>query len=204
MPVTASLIGGGASILGGVIKGLVGGGQRRKGRKLLDSLQYPEEKIPTEITDAANTGLPSEQYNQAMRNIQRQQLTALKSSQDRRGGLSVIPTIQQGTNDATLNLDVANANARQQNQFRLAGWKDKVWQNNVKDKYNRDYAYGMGLLGQGNQNLYNGIDQGIAGAGMIGYGLYGQPSGNSSTTGGLAVDNTNQGAYSSYRRGYMV
>lgn len=165
MPVTAQAAQGITEGLGGIVKLIAGSSQKKKANKLLSGLQYPNEQIPSEITAAAATGLPSEQYNQGMQNIQRQQLIALRGAHDRRGGLGLISGIQQGTNDADLNLDVKNAQARQQNQFRLAGWKDKVWQNNIKDKYNRDYNYAMGLLGQGNQNVYGGADQALAGAG---------------------------------------
>lgn len=192
----ATIISSAGNAIGGTIKALVGIGQRKKGNKLLNSLQYPTEAVPAEEIENQNiarqqaaTGLPSEQYNNAMKNIQRQQLLAIKSSHDRRGGLGSIAGIQQGTNDATMNLDVADAKQKITNQNnlmnvnnRLASWKDKVWQANVKDKYNRDYAYGMGLVGQGNQNLYSGIDQYFAGAGKAASGLTG--NGGSSSSGG--------------------
>jgi hypothetical protein len=75
-------------------------------------------------------------------------------------------------NDAVLNLDVANAKARLQNQNTLFGvnsnvanWKNRQWQNNVKDKWDRKYQYGMSLIGAGNQNATTGINQ-VAGAGL--------------------------------------
>lgn len=165
--------GGIAQGVGGLISGISGLVQRARGRRLLKSLQYPTEAIPQEVLQnqqlaqlRANTGLPSEQYNQAMQNIQRQQMTALNSSNDRRGGLSLLAGLQQGANDATLNLDVSNAKARLANQSQLmsantqvANWRDKIWQNNVKDKYNRDYNYAMSLLGQGGQNEVSGLDK---------------------------------------------
>ena len=68
-----------------------------------------------------------------------------------------------------------NANARLKNQNTLyginnqvAGWKDKVWRNNVADKWNRKYQYGQSLVGAGNQNLTGGIDQLAAGGLMYG------------------------------------
>lgn len=170
--------------------GLVTGiGQKSKARKLLAGLQYPTESIPNEILQnqalaerRANTGLPTEQYNQGKQNIYRQQNAALSASKDRRGGLIGIGKTQQITNDALLDLDVINANARIGNEktlmnanSQLAGWKDKVWQANVKDKYNRDYQYAMGLLGSGNQNFTAGLD--AAGAGLV-YGLQGSGMGN--------------------------
>lgn len=154
----------GAEALSGLIKTGVGLFQTGKANKLLKGLQYPNEQIPQEITDAAATGLPSEQYNLAMKNIQRQQLQALRGTQDRRGGLGLISGIQTGTNDATAKLDSENAAARQNNLFRLASWKDKIWQNNIKDKYTRDYDYAMKLKGMGNQNTFGGFDQ-ILGSG---------------------------------------
>lgn len=183
MPVTLGLVGAGVNAFGGLIKGLVGSGQKHKGDKLLKNLQYPTEQVPTEITNAAATGMPSEQYGQAMQNIQRQQLMALRGAHDRRGGLGLISGIQQGTNDATLGLDVKNAQIKQQNQFKLASWKDKVWQNNVKDKYTRDYSYAMGLKGVGNQNLVGGLDQLGAAGGMAAMGLFGTGSNRNNNTG---------------------
>lgn len=164
---------GGVGLVGGLIKGIVGIGQKKQGKRELaqaNNLGAFNEQVPTEITNAAATGLPSEQYNQAMQNIQQQQLMAIQGAHNRRAGVGAISGIQNATNNANLNLDVKNAEARQQNQMRLASWKDKVWQNNVKGKYNQQYNYGMGLLGAGNQNLTSGIDQATAG---VGYGLFG-------------------------------
>lgn len=189
MPVTAALVGGGLNLVGGLVKGIVGKSQKNQGNKILSGLQYPTESVPGEeiqnqnlAQQQAGTGLPSDQYEQAMRNIQRQQLVSIQGSQSRRGGLGSIAGIQQGTNDATLNLDTADAKQKIANQNNLmkvnnslASWKDKVWQNNVKGKYNQQYNYGMGLVGQGNQNLVGGVDQSIAGGGQAAYGsgLYG-------------------------------
>lgn len=192
MPGLDTLVAGGAELAGGLIKGLVGGHQKREGKRLLNSLQYPTEGLPSEITQnqvaaqqQAATGLPSEQYANAMKNIQRQQLFALKSAHDRRGGLGAIAGIQQGTNDATLNLDAKDAQMRLANQQNLqnvnnqvAGWKSRLFNYNVRDKYNRDYQYGQNLVGYGNQNQFAGLDQGIAGIGQIGIGLFGKGKSN--------------------------
>ena len=169
-----SLIGGGASLIGGLVSGIIGAGQKRKGRKMLREIgDGPQYEIPDEITNAAATGLPSEQYNQAMKNIQRQQMFALSKAQDRRGGLGALGGIQQTSNDAMGQLDAQNAQARQQNQRVLAGYRDKAFDWNKKRPYEQKYQYGMSLLGTGNQNVASGIDQGITGAGYIGLGLLG-------------------------------
>ncbi len=159
------LAGAAGSILGAGISLLTGGKQKRQGRALINQ-KYPEYGIPSEVTQAAAEGLPSEQYAQAMKNINRNQVAAMGSAQSRRAGVGMIGKVQQGTNDATGDLDVANAKARQQNQLRLGEYKDKKWKLNVKDKYDRDYNYGMQLLGAGNVNSTGGMDKLGAGLGM--------------------------------------
>jgi hypothetical protein len=186
------VIGIGAGLLGGLVKGLAGNKQKNEGKSILNQanqLGAFNEQVPSEITNAAATGLPSEQYNQAMQNIQQQQLQAIRGAHDRRGGLGSIAGIQQGTNNAQLGLDVKNAQARQANQFKLASWKDKVWQNNVKGKYNQQYNYGMGLLGAGNQNLVGGIDQAVGAVGAGAAGFFGNPSGLFGGGGNRSINN---------------
>jgi len=173
--------------IGGLFKMLGGNSQRNKGRALLNEIgESPDEVIPNEVLQnqamakqRANTGLPSEQYAQAMRNLQRQQLATIKNSNDRKAGLSLLAGSEQKMNDAILNLGVTSANARMNNEKTLYGvnntvgsWKDKVWRNNVKDKWDRKYQYGMSLLGMGNQNKANGTDQLLAGGvGAVSAGL---------------------------------
>lgn len=182
MPPLIGTIGQAAS---GLVKGIGGYIQMRKANKLLRGLQYPTEQLPQEYIENKNMakqlageGMPSEQYAQAMRNIQRQQLMALSGARDRRGGLGSLSGIQQGTNDALLNLDTANARQRIQNEQNLmrvnnqvAAQKRDLFNLNTRNKYNRDYGYAMSLKGMGNQNLFGGIDQ-LLGAGVSrgGYG----------------------------------
>lgn len=186
------LIIGGVSAASGLLSGISGLFQKNKGKKLLNSLQYPTEAIPNELLQNqeqarinANTGMPSEQYNQAMRNIQRQQLMALRGAQDRRSGLAVLGGLQQNANDALLKLDSANAAQRLNNQktlyginSQLAATKRDLFDKNVRQKYIQDYNYAQGLIGAGNQNLLGGIDKIVSGAGQAIYGnnnrLYGR------------------------------
>ncbi len=158
------------SLAGGLLGAITGAGQKNKAHNLLNSLQFPNEQIPYEVTQAASEGLPSEQYNLAMKNIQRQQNAAISNAQDRRGGLATIAKTQQISDDAMGSLDAKNAEARMQNQKALGNWRDKVWDNNVKQKYIRDYNYAQSLLGAGNVNFTEGLDKGIAGVGLLGYG----------------------------------
>lgn len=174
------ILGGVSQITSGLVSGITGLIQRGEAKKILKDNPYPTYEIPNEVREAAATGLPSEQYNQAMQNIQRQQLTALKNANDRRGGLATVGTINQQTNDATLSLDAKNAMARQQNQLRLASYRDKAFDWNVKNKYQQNYGYGMSLLGAGNQNLTGGIDKALAGAGYLSLGGSGGARGGAS------------------------
>lgn len=185
-----------AGAAGGLLTGITGLIQKGKANKMLKNLQYPTEEIPQEVFQnqnlaqtRASTGMPSEQYNLAMKNLQRQQLTALRGANDRRGGLVALPNILQATDDASLKLDANNAQQRIANERNLmsvnnqvAGWKDKVWQHNVSDKYNRDYQYAMSLKGAGNQNLAGGLDK--LGGGLmygLGSGLFGGKGGSSAS-----------------------
>lgn len=177
------LIAGIGQAVGGLVKGISGIGQRKQGKKLLKKIgDSPQQQMPEEIgqnvTDAgidAATGMPSEQYNIAMRNIQRNQLFAMRNAAGRKGGLMALPTIMAGTNDAVGNLDATSAGMRLGNRRYLYGtrntsanWKDKIWQTNVKNPWDLQYNYAMGLLGQGNYNLTSGISDFAAG----GLGIY--------------------------------
>jgi hypothetical protein len=177
---TGGLIVGGVNAIGGIIKGIAGAKQKKQGKKLLNGLELPEEQLAPELTENQNiarqnaaTGMPSEQYAQAMKNIQRNQLTAFRSAKGGRGGLGNIAGILQGTNDATLGLDAQNAQMRVNNQGRLmdvnnniASWKSKLFDLNKRQPYEDKRNYAYGLIGAGNQNIMAGIDQGVAGIGQ--------------------------------------
>jgi hypothetical protein len=181
------LIAGGAQLLSGIGSALFGGGQRRKAKKALANMPYPVYDIPKEVmenkslaTQMASEGMPSQQYAQGQQNILRQQNSAIRQAQDRRSGIGLIDKIQRATNDATLGLDVESAKMKQQNQRQLlgvnsevAGYRDKAFDWNKKQKYLMDRQYYQSLLGAGNQNIMSGLDRGLAGAATIGSTLLG-------------------------------
>lgn len=195
-----SIIPGVGTVLGGAAGGLIGGitgfFQKKKGNQLLKDNPRPTEQIPQEVLankdeaqSMALTGMPSEQYAQAQKNIQRQQANALASSEDRRGGLANVPAIAQQGIDAQGALDAQNGQVRNANRLNLqtvnntvGSYRDKLFQWNDKQKYEDARQYGMSLIGAGNQNLYSGIDK-LAG-GLIGYAGQGgfAGSGRSSTS----------------------
>jgi len=169
---------GAANSISGLISGITGLVQKHKANKLLAQTKRPTYAIPNEVLQNqkqaelnARQGLPSEQYQQGMQNIARQQNRALQAATDRRGGLLAVSATQQNANDATLGLDVANAKQRLQNQQALYGvnsqvaqYRDKAFQINQMQPYQQQYNYGMNLLASGNQNLVSGIDKFATGA----------------------------------------
>lgn len=173
-----------ANIAGGLVGGLTGFFQKRKAQKMLKNLNRPEYTIPQEVLRSqkmaemgAQEGLPSAQYNKAMQNIQRQQNNMLAGATDRRSALMALPKIQQSTNDAALNLDVADSNARLQNQKTLYGisaqtgqYRDKAFQTNQMQPYQEKKNYAESLLGAGNQNLTGGIEKLLGGVGSLAFG----------------------------------
>lgn len=170
-----------ANGIGGLIGGIYSLGQKAKANRLLASLKRPTYNTPQEILDnqaiaknRANSGLPAQQYAQAMQNIERQRNASLNTLNSRRSLLAGIGRVQQGATDATVGLDVADAKQKIANEqglmranTQLAGYKDKEWDYNKRQKYEQDYQYGMSLLGSGNQNMLNSLDKLGAGAGYL-------------------------------------
>lgn len=196
----ASPWGAAANLASGLISAGVGALQRHASNKWLAANPTPIEGMPSEVTQnqalaqgMAGQGLPSEQYNKAMQDIQRSQLLALRSSQDRRGATGLISSVQGGTNDATVNLNARDAAMRVQNQRNLmavnnqvAGWKHNLYNSNVRQPYNMNYKYRMGELGAGNANLVGGLDKISTGAFKL--------AGSGYLGGGVGTSYSNQGA----------
>lgn len=198
------------AIIGGVV-GILGTGygiysgvkQKSKAKKELARLneEQPIESLPKEILESqelaslrSKTGLPTEQYNMAMKNIQRQQAKTLKAANDRRMGLNVLSTIDDNAQRAIGNLDVQNAIARQKNEKvlmdvnnQVGNYKRGVYDRNVRQVWNRNFDYNMGLLGQGNQNISDSIGSGLNLVGSLAssLGKGGNTNSNSSWVNGL-------------------
>lgn len=206
--------GGLANIAGGLLGGVTGFFQRRKAKKALSNLQRPQYQIPNEILQnqkqaelAANEGLPAEQYAKGMQDISRRQNELLSGATSRRSGLMALPALQQQSNDATLNLNIANANAKKANRQilyginnQVAGYRDKAFDINQMQPYQRDYNYNMQLLGAGNQNMFSGAEKflgGVLGSGNpFGIGGNASSGGSRKMTSGKANAPTYYGDYS--------
>lgn len=176
MPAPLLLLAG-AKAAGGLISGIRGLFQGGKARKLAKQNIRPEYEIPKEIEQnlrmaktRANNGLSTAEYGKAMNNIWRNRNSAMSSAQDRRGGLAMVSTTNQLANDATTSLDVTDARERKDNERFLAGqnqvmagYKDKQWDYNKRQKYEENAAAIRALYGAGERNLNKGLD-GIIGA----------------------------------------
>lgn len=198
MPVTSTLIGslmggsgsggnpaqGMANMAGGLIGGITGLIQKGKAKRLLKAAgEQPLYNIPQEILRNqkqaelnAQEGMPSQQYNNAMKNIRQSQTNALASSIDRRSALMALPRLQQQANDAYGNLDAQSAQMRRQNQQNLynvgnttAQYRDKAWNTNELQPWQRKYSYAQQLLGAGNQNFTSGLEKFVGGAGQMAF-----------------------------------
>lgn len=188
IPGVGTLIGGAGGAAVGLVTGLLG---KKKAKNILAQNPYPNEAMPSEIEanqqiaqGAATEGMPSEQYQEAQKNIQRTQNAATDAASAAPGGaVRNIGAIQQASNDATGQVNAQSAEMRRQNRGELyaanntaASWKDKLFDWNSRQKYIQNYNYGMGLLGQSNQNIMSGTDKllgtvsGAASSGLFGGG----------------------------------
>jgi hypothetical protein len=111
----------GMGLVAGIGQIGLGIGQLAKARKM----EYPELQqydIPDEYLENMSQaelmsfiGLPQAQKQEFVENIQRAGATALKEAGTRKGGLGIIPSIQQQQQDAYKSLLSADAKARQEN-----------------------------------------------------------------------------------------
>jgi hypothetical protein len=172
-PGWGTLVGGLAGAGWGLYSGLH---QENQAKKLQNQNPYPTQTVPQGIQQNAQQanrmsllGLPSAQYQEAMKNIQRQQETAIIAAQDRKAGMDAIAGTNQQANDALQQLSAADVGARRQNiqtaygQNQVLGqYQQSAFDWNSKQKYLQNYQYAMSLLGAGNQNITRGIDTGAS------------------------------------------
>jgi hypothetical protein len=175
-------IGGIISGVGSLLGGLFGGGQKKKARKMLAGLRDPGYQIPKEFDqnlaqaeNMARVGMPSEQYNLAGTNIQRNTQAGLRQLGRMSNPFAAISGLQRGQNDAFAQLDAQNAATRRQNilgamgaRRELAGQKlaqQQYGQQRYMDQVNQANA----LMGAGIQNQGNAIGGLLkTGVGMLG------------------------------------
>ena len=148
------------------LKGIQGLLQGAKGSKLAKKNIRPTYEIPQEFQqnlaiaeNMGRVGLPQQQYTQGLQNIQRSQTAGLRQLGRMGRGGNVAGLARAGM-DATLGLDVADANARMSNQRAAMGYRSQIGQQQLAkqqyDKFGRyeeDAAAAEALKGAGRQNV---------------------------------------------------
>ena len=111
----------------------------------------------------AQVGLPQQQYNNALQQ-QQQALAGGLRTLSRGGGTANIATLLRSANQGINNLNVADAQARQQNQRllmqqrqNLANEEQRVWNWNVANPYLRNMERVAQLRNAGNQNIFGAL-----------------------------------------------
>ena len=173
-----SAIGLGIAGAGVAIEGIEALSQNAKANALQKQLKTPVDSIPLEFfqnreiaRQMAQIGLPSQQYNNSINNINSNQAAALATAQNSNNPAGVIQGVVGQTNRAKANLDAEDAQARENNQryfiqenSQLGHRKDQQEQANVFDPYTRDFNLMQAYRGAGQQNLNTAAGQ----AGQLG------------------------------------
>jgi hypothetical protein len=172
MAIPAAVVAAGISAIPSVIKGIQGIFQGAKGRKLAKKNVRPDYAIPESFTknlalaeNRARVGLPQQQYNQAQQNFQRNQAGALRQF-GRMGNPRGLAGMVRAGNDATMNLDVADAQARMSNENAAMGYRSQLGQQQLAKqqwdkfgKYQENAAAASALMGAGRQNVMGGLSE---------------------------------------------
>lgn len=201
--ILGGIISGASSLLGG----LFGGGQKKKARKMLAGLKDPGYQIPKEFEQnlgqaeqMAKVGMPSEQYNLAGTNIQRNSQAGLRQLSRMSNPFAGIAGLQRGQNDAFAQLDAQNAATRRQNLLGAMGARRELGGQKLAQQQYAQQAYmnkvnqANALMGAGAQNQGNAISGLLkTGLTMIGPGGMGGGAG-SLTKGQLGTLNAIKGA----------
>jgi len=151
----------------------IGYWQYAKGKKQqekLDAEGRPQYEIPEEFKQnlsqaqlQALEGMPAEQKQQYIENVQRATQSGLGATSTRKGGLSGIGTLYQQETDAYRQLLSMDSQARQQNQQQVMQARSVVGEQqlaaqevNVFQPYRLAYNQAQALMGAGAQNVVGG------------------------------------------------
>lgn len=172
MPLGGTIIAG-ASLLYGAYNTF---SQEKKADDLQKSLKNPIDQIPQEFyqnrelaRQMAEIGMPSQQYNNNVNNINQNQATAISAAQKTNNPSSAIAAITRQSNQAKGKLDAEDAQARQNNQryfiqenSQLGKRKDEQEQANVFDPYTRDFNQMQAYRGSAQTGLNNLLNSGLS------------------------------------------
>jgi len=151
-----------------IISGISSILQSGKAKRLAKENQRPIEMIPQGVTDsvqlaktlAMSGGLQGATEMAAKKEIARKAATAQAEATTRRAGVATAGAVQETSNEAGLQLAARDEAARtantqnliQQNQT-LAGWQDKVWDYNNRQKYEENAAAIRALKTASQENM---------------------------------------------------
>lgn len=194
----------GAAAAPSIVKGISGLFQSAKGKKLARNNPRPAYEIPKEFEqnlaiaeNMGQVGLPQQQYNQAVQNFSRNQANALRAF-GRSGNPRGLAGIVRAGNDATLGLDVADANARLNNQRNTLGYRTMLGQQklaqqdwNKLQKYQENAQIAANLQNSGAQNTFGGLNDlsQLGQLALMGQQMGGQNTSNDPTFGGNFTKN---------------
>lgn len=159
-----------------------GGIQYFKGKADQKKNKRPAYEIPDEVKQnmslaqqMAVQGLPEEQKQQYINNIQRSTATSLRNLGSRNAGLAGVAQVQQQQNNGYQQLFGMDAQARQANQRGLfeqnqnmANYRDQAFQVNKINPYYEMTAKNETMMGAGLQNIGKGFQMGASTMGKYG------------------------------------
>lgn len=167
LPLIGAAIGLGSAIAG-IFKG---SSQRREARRLERDNPFPVAQVSrglaqnlSQASQMARTGLSQEQYNNAVQNLQRAQSSGFRQAARGVPGATSIAGIVRATGDSLANVDIADAEARRQNQLLQMQARSAVAQDQIRvEDWNERQRYidtanrVAQLRGAGDQNIWGGI-----------------------------------------------
>lgn len=156
--------GGGATVTLGAVQYLVGHHNDKRNKR-------PDYTIPPEIAQnlsdaelAAMEGMPAEQKEAYISNLQRGTAFGLSNMGSRKAGLTGLATLNEQQNQGYANMLAMDAGERMQNQNNLymarqnsADYKDKAWQFNKQNPYYEQKQRDQAMMGAGMQNVSQGF-----------------------------------------------
>lgn len=152
---------------GALAKGITGIIQSRKARRIEKSNPFVTEnanplfqKNVAIAENMARVGMPQQQYNNAINNIGRNQAGAIRQLGRSANPGAGLASMVRASNDATIGVDIKDANDRVNNQrfasgqrLNLAQEQNRVWDWNKRQKFLQLLSKSEALKGAGMQNM---------------------------------------------------
>lgn len=192
-PITA--IAGLVALGTSIYQGIKGAKEKRRAAKEQAEANAMERSNLADARRMALTGLPEEQYQKALQDIYRNQSAGLGALRDRRSALAGVPALQQTTNDALMNLNARDADARRQAERVSLNQANRM--SGLKGQQAADrLASGQALTGAAINNTFNAATY----AAVAGMGKEGGGSGDGGGGGGWFTG-TRRGTFGSNAKG---